>query len=238
VDLHNGHITGAEALIRWQHPTRGLIGPKHFIQIAEERGLIVALGHWVMEEACRQNMAWQAAGMQPLSIAINLSALHFKQRTLLGDVQKALQEHALPADCLELEFTESSFMQDADATIATMEQLKQAGVLLALDDFGTGYSSLSQLKGLPLDNLKLDQSFVRGLPDDGDDLAICSAVIAMGRALGLKVIAEGVETRAQLAQLRRLNCDIGQGFLFAHPMPAAEFLEFALAHAEAPASAF
>jgi diguanylate cyclase (GGDEF)-like protein len=238
VDMRNGHITGAEALIRWQHPTRGLVGPNQFIWIAEERGLIVALGDWVMQEACRQNMAWQEAGMQPLPIAINLSALHFKQSTLLGDVQKTLHDHALPASCLELEFTESSFMQEAESTIATMEQLKQVGVVLALDDFGTGYSSLSQLKGLPLDNLKLDQSFVRGLPLDRDDLAICTAVIAMGRALGLKVIAEGVETPEQLEVLRSLGCDVAQGYLFAHPMPASAFLELALKHMDHPTTVF
>jgi diguanylate cyclase (GGDEF)-like protein len=238
VDLHDGHITGAEALIRWQHPTRGLVAPNQFITLAEERGLIVAIGDWVLQEACRQNKAWQEAGMQALPIAINLSAVHFQQSTLLRGVWQTLQDHELPADCLELELTESSIMQDAAATIRTMHQLKEVGVCLALDDFGTGYSSLSQLKGLPLDNLKLDQSFVRGLPDDSDDLAICTAVIAMGRALGLKVIAEGVETQAQLAELRRLDCDVGQGYLFARPMPADQFFEFALAHADAPATAF
>jgi diguanylate cyclase (GGDEF)-like protein len=238
VDLHDGHITGAEALIRWQHPTRGLVAPSQFITLAEERGLIVAIGDWVLQEACRQNKAWQQAGMAALPIAINLSAVHFQQSTLLRDVWQTLQDQDLPADCLELELTESSIMQDAGATIRTMHQLKEVGVCLALDDFGTGYSSLSQLKGLPLDNLKLDQSFVRGLPDDSDDLAICTAVIAMGRALGLRVIAEGVETQAQLAELRRLECDVGQGYLFARPMPADQFFEFALAHADAPATAF
>jgi EAL domain-containing protein (putative c-di-GMP-specific phosphodiesterase class I) len=238
IDMFSGHLTGAEALIRWQHPTRGLVGPNQFIRIAEERGLIVALGEWVMHEACRQNMAWQQAGMDPMAIAINLSAVHFKQSTLLRDVRHTLQEHGLPAHCLELELTESSILQDAAATISTMDQLKQVGVVLALDDFGTGYSSLSQLKGLPLDNLKLDQSFVRGLPQDRDDLAICTAVIAMGRALGLKVIAEGVETTEQLAVLRALGCDVGQGYLFARPMPAGQFLAFALGHAGNPASAF
>jgi diguanylate cyclase (GGDEF)-like protein len=227
VDLVSGQLTGAEALIRWHHPTRGLVGPNQFIRIAEERGLIVALGEWVMHEACRQNTVWQQAGLGPLTIAINLSAVHFKQSTLLRDVRQILQAHALPAHCLELELTESCLMQDAAATISTMDQLKQVGVVLALDDFGTGYSSLSQLKGLPLDHLKLDQSFVRGLPQDGDDLAICTAVIAMGRALGLKVIAEGVETAEQLAVLRALGCDVGQGYLFAHPMPAGQFLDYA-----------
>jgi EAL domain-containing protein (putative c-di-GMP-specific phosphodiesterase class I) len=238
VDLKSGHITGAEALIRWQHPTRGLVGPYHFIQVAEERGLIVALGDWVMQEACRQNISWQQQGMKAIPIAINLSAVHFQKSNLLADVEHTLNAHALPAHCLELELTESSIMQDAAVTIATMDRLKNVGVVLALDDFGTGYSSLSQLKGLPLDNLKLDQSFVRGLPDDSDDLAICTAVIAMGRALGLKVIAEGVETTAQLAVLRTLGCDVGQGYLFARPMPAAQFFEFMQKHDDSEVTAF
>jgi EAL domain-containing protein (putative c-di-GMP-specific phosphodiesterase class I) len=232
IDLETGHITGAEALVRWEHPTRGLVGPGEFILVAEERGLIIALGEWVMHEACAQNKAWQQAGMAPLPIAINLSAVHFQQPTLLRDVQQTLYDHALPARCLELELTESSILQDTSTTIATMERLKAVGVMLALDDFGTGYSSLSQLKGLPLDNLKLDQSFVRGLPNDSDDLAICTAVIAMGRALGLKVIAEGVESTEQLAVLRALGCDVGQGYLFARPLPAEQFLDFVQQHGD------
>jgi len=238
IDLFTGQITGAEALIRWQHPTRGLVAPGDFILIAEERGLIVPIGDWVMREACRQNAQWQQAGMDVLPIAINLSAMHFQRSTLLRDVQQALQDYGLPADCLELELTESTLTQDGKATIATMEQLKRLGVYLALDDFGTGYSSLSQLKGLPLDNLKLDQSFVRGLPSDKDDMAICTAVIAMGRALGLKVIAEGVETNEQLGILRALGCDVAQGFLFAKPLTADQFLAFVERHGGAQVTAF
>ena len=226
MDLASMRIIGAEALIRWQHPVRGLVAPAQFIPVAEERGLIVPLGEWVMREACRQNREWQQAGMAPIPVAINLSALHFNQKSLLQDVVRVLHDADLPPACLELELTESSLLRDAATTIQTMNQLKEAGVMLALDDFGTGYSSLSQLKSLPLDNLKLDQSFVRGLPDDGDDLAICSAVIAMGKALGLKVIAEGVETPEQLAVLRSLGCDHVQGYLLARPMPAAQFLAF------------
>jgi len=202
-----------------------LVGPNQFILIAEERGLIVAIGNWVIREACRQNAAWQQERMEPLPIAINLSAVHFQQSSLLPDVQHNLSDHALHADCLELEFTESSIMQDAKATISTMNQLKQVGVYLSLDDFGTGYSSLSQLKGLPLDNLKLDQSFVRGLPNDADDLAICTAVIAMGKALGLKVIAEGVETAEQADFLAERGCNMLQGYYFYLPMPEEKFLE-------------
>ena len=238
VNLKTGCVTGAEALIRWPHPTRGLVKPDDFILVAEEHGLIVALGSWVMQEVCRQNMAWQRQGMAPIPIAINLSANHFQKSTLMGDVQKNLALHALPPHCLELELTESSILQDAAATIETMHQLREIGVLLALDDFGTGYSSLSQLKGLPLNNIKLDQTFVRGLPDDAGDLAICTAVIAIGRALGLKVIAEGVETPAQLAVLRALGCDVGQGYLFARPLPAAQFFAFMQAHDGGEVAAF
>jgi EAL domain-containing protein (putative c-di-GMP-specific phosphodiesterase class I) len=193
--------------------------------------LIVALGEWVLHEACRQMRAWHQAGMPVMPIAINLSAQHFNQKSLLQDVVHTLEAYDLPAHGLELELTETSVLQDALASIATMERLKSAGVLLALDDFGTGYSSLSQLKGLPLDSLKVDQSFVRGLPGDRDDLAICTAVIAMGHALGMKVIAEGVETPEQLAVLRGLACDQAQGYLFAKPMPADALFQFVLAHA-------
>jgi EAL domain-containing protein (putative c-di-GMP-specific phosphodiesterase class I) len=226
VNLESGCVCGAEALIRWQHPSRGLIEPDKFILVAEERGLIVPLGDWVMREVCRQNAVWQQQGMAAMPIAINLSAEHFQQGTLLDDVQKILSMHALEPHCLELELTESSIMQDAAATRKAMQQLREMGVVLALDDFGTGYSSLSQLKGLPLDNIKLDQTFVRGLPDDCGDLAICRAVIAIGRALGLKVIAEGVETAEQLVVLRTLGCDAGQGYLFASAMPAAQFFDY------------
>jgi diguanylate cyclase (GGDEF)-like protein len=229
IELASGKVIGAEALIRWQHPLHGLLSPAHFIPVAEERGLIVTIGEWVLHEACRQIREWQQAGMVHIPIAINLSAKHFNQKSMLNDVVQSLSNYGISANCLELELTETSVMQDAVATIATMERLKGVGVLLALDDFGTGYSSLSQLKGLPLDSLKVDQSFVRGLPDDRDDLAICTAVIAMGQALGMNVIAEGVETPEQLAVLRSLGCDQVQGYLFAKPMPADELFKFVMA---------
>ena len=230
IDLASGKVIGVEALIRWQHPQRGLLSPAHFIPVAEERSLILAIGEWVLREACRQSREWQQAGMALIPIAINLAAKHFSQNSLIHEVSQTLAEYGLPANSLELELTETS-MQDAASTIATMERLKEIGVLLALDDFGTGYSSLSQLKGLPLDSLKVDQSFVRGLPDDKDDLAICTAVIAMGQALGLNVIAEGVETHEQLAVLHSLGCDQVQGYLFAKPMPAGELFKFVMAQA-------
>ncbi len=229
IELASGKVIGAEALIRWQHPQRGLLSPAHFIPVAEERSLIVPIGEWVLRESCRQIGEWRYAGMAHIPIAINLSAKHFNQKSLVTNVVQCLTDYGIPANCIELELTETSVMHDAAATIATMEKLKDVGVLLALDDFGTGYSSLSQLKGLPLDSLKLDQSFVRGLPDDKDDLAICTAVIAMGQALGMNVIAEGVETPEQLAVLQSLGCDQVQGYFFAKPMPADALFKFVMA---------
>ncbi len=227
IDLASGRLTGAEALIRWQHPERGLLSPAHFIPLAEERQLIVAIGDWVLHEACRQSRAWLQAGLAPLPVAINLSAQHFAQPTLFAQVEHQLAQYRLPHTCLELELTETSLTQDPDSAITTMKRLRGIDIALALDDFGTGYSSLSQLKGLPLNTLKVDQSFVRGLPDDHDNLAICTAVIAMGHALNLKVIAEGVETEAQLQVLRQLGCDQVQGYHLARPMPADAFFRFA-----------
>ncbi|WP_341675528.1 EAL domain-containing protein [Niveibacterium sp. SC-1] len=226
MNLASGQIIGAEALIRWQHPERGLLPPGQFIGVAEERGLIIPLGEWVLHEACRQMHAWRQAGLPAIPIAINLAAPHFAHQHLLEKVTDNLQRYQLEPGCLELELTESSVMHDAASTVATMHALKEAGLLLALDDFGTGYSSLSQLKAMPFDYLKLDQSFVRGLPDNSDDLAICSTIIAMGQTLGLKVIAEGVETPAQLQILRELACDNVQGFLLSRPLPAASFPVF------------
>ena len=226
VDLRTGQITGAEALIRWLHPGRGMVSPAQFIPVAEERGLIVPIGEWVLQEACRQDKEWQDTGLRSIVVAVNLSALQFQQKNLSQVVGHALQGCGLAPECLELELTESSVMRDADATIATMNMLKGVGLKLSLDDFGTGYSSLSQLKRLPLDKLKIDQSFVRGLPHDSDDLAISTAIIGMGHALGLKVIAEGVETRAQQEVLQSLGCDEIQGYLVAKPLPASQFVEF------------
>jgi EAL domain-containing protein (putative c-di-GMP-specific phosphodiesterase class I) len=226
VDINTGQITGVEALIRWQHPERGLVSPAQFISIAEERGLIVPIGEWVLREACRQNKAWQDAGLPSITIAVNLSALQFQQTNLSQMVTRILQESSLAPECLELELTESMIMRDAEKTIATMHALKEVGVKLSLDDFGTGYSSLSQLKRLPLDKLKIDQSFVSGLPHDPDDSAISTAIISMGKALKLKVIAEGVETAGQLAALRSTSCDETQGYLVARPLAPADFFRF------------
>ena len=226
IDIHTGRITGAEALIRWQHPVRGLLFPAHFISIAEERGLIDRIGEWVLQESCRQNKAWQAAGLPSIAIAVNLSALHFQQNNFSQEVARILQDCGTAPCYLELELTESAVMRDADKTIAAMHELKAIGVQLSLDDFGTGYSSLSQLKRFPFDKLKIDRSFVQGLPDDADDLALTTAIVAMGKALKLTVIAEGVETQVQRDVLQTLGCDEIQGYWVAKPLPVEAFARF------------
>ncbi|HYH42827.1 MAG TPA: bifunctional diguanylate cyclase/phosphodiesterase [Burkholderiales bacterium] len=229
LDLRTGKLVGMEALIRWQHPERGLISPAQFIPIAEERDLIVPIGNWVLREACRQNRAWQDCGLDPMTVAVNLSAVQLQQRDLRDNVSRVLSECGLAAEHLELELTESAVVRDTARSIETMRQLQEIGVSISLDDFGTGYSSLSQLKALPLDKLKIDQSFVRGLPDDPCDLAISSAIVGMGKAMGLTVIAEGVETAAQMEALRSIGCGGIQGYHLARPLPAVEFLAFARA---------
>jgi len=226
LDVRTGRIVGAEALIRWRHPEKGMVSPAQFIPIAEERGLIVPIGDWVLREACRQNKEWQRAGLPAFVVAVNLSALQFEHKDLSRKVADILQDCGLASEHLELELTESAVMRDAEATISTMRALKDIGIKLSLDDFGTGYSSLSQLKRLPLDKLKIDQSFVRGLPHDPDDLAISTAIIGMGQALGHKVIAEGVETKEQQEFLQSRGCDEIQGYILARPSPASEFSRY------------
>ncbi len=228
LDVRTGKIVGAEALIRWRHPEKGMVPPAQFIPIAEERGLIVPIGDWVLREACRQNKEWQRQGLPAFAVAVNLSALQFEHKDLSRKVAGVLQDCGLAPEYLELELTESAVMRDAETTIFTMRMLKDIGIRLSLDDFGTGYSSLSQLKRFPLDKLKIDQSFVRGLPHDPDDLAIATAIIGMGHALGQKVIAEGVETEEQRDFLQSHGCDEIQGYLLAEPSPALEFAQYAI----------
>ena len=222
VDLRSGKIFATESLVRWQHPVLGLISPGVFIPIAEESGLIGAIGRWVLREACRQNKAWQEDGFEPLVVCVNVSALQFKEGTLLQDVSEALRDTGLRAEHLELELTESVIMQDLQQAIATMQALAQIDIKLSIDDFGTGYSSLSALKRFPVTRLKIDRSFVDGLPDDSNDRAITSAVISMAHNLNLKVIAEGVETERQLGFLRDNGCDEVQGFLISKPVAPLE----------------
>ncbi len=223
VDMRSGEITGMEALVRWQHPEQGLVPPGMFIPAAEVSGLIVPLGTWVLHTACAQNKAWQMAGFKPVCVAVNLSARQFAQQDLVELVTRTLQETGLDANYLELELTESMIMHDAEATIATLKQLKAIGVKFSIDDFGTGYSSLSYLKRFPIDFLKIDQSFVRDITTDPDDAAITRTIISMAHDLGHKVIAEGVETAEQKSFLQLHHCDEMQGYFFSKPVPAAQF---------------
>ncbi|MBS0546080.1 MAG: EAL domain-containing protein [Proteobacteria bacterium] len=220
MDVATGRITGVEALLRWRHPVDGLIPPGRFIPIAEQSGHIVAIGDWVIFEACRQTQAWVARTGAQVVTAVNLSALQFKRGNVLDTVTAALRESALPPHCLELELTESVLLQDIELTMRTLRALKSLGVKLSIDDFGTGYSSLAYLKQLSVDKLKIDQSFVRDMLTDADGASIVKAIIQLGHTLQLKVIAEGVETEAQLAFLGGSGCDQVQGYLFSRPVPA------------------
>jgi diguanylate cyclase (GGDEF)-like protein/PAS domain S-box-containing protein len=223
INLETGAITGVEALIRWRHPERGLIPPAMFVPIAEDCGLIVPIGRWVLREACRQTQSWIDAGLPPMPVAVNISAVEFQSKDFLEGVRVILKETRLNPRYLELELTESVLMQDAEATASALIALKAIGVRLAIDDFGTGYSSLSYLRQFPIDTLKIDQSFVREITAGSLDDTIVSAVISMGKTLKQRVVAEGVETGEQLAFLQRLHCGEGQGFHFSRPVSAEEF---------------
>lgn len=218
-DLRDGRQVGMEALVRWQHPQRGLVPPGEFIPIAEDNGMIGAIDTWVLQQACRQMMRWNAEGRALSFVAVNVSSRLFSRGELDMKVAQVLAETGLPPEQLELEVTESAIMEDPDAAQKLLISLRALGVRLAIDDFGTGYSSLARLKRLPVDKLKLDQSFVRGLPDDAEDAAIARAVIALGKSLGLKVLAEGIEQPAQADFLRELGCNYGQGYHFGRPQP-------------------
>ena len=229
--------TGCEALIRWRHPELGMVSPAQFIPIAEETNLIVPLGAWVFREACRQLKTWQSAGLDDLSIAVNLSPVQFRQRDLPDILASIIKEFSIPAHLLEIELTESVLMENIDSTVDVLQRLKAIGLNIAIDDFGTGYSSLSYLKRLPIDALKIDQSFVGDLGSDSDNAAIVTAVIAMAKGLRLKVTAEGVENDTQLRFLANRECDELQGYYFSRPVPAAEFVEWLLGYAKAPIKA-
>jgi EAL domain-containing protein (putative c-di-GMP-specific phosphodiesterase class I) len=226
IDLASGAMNGAEALVRWLDPELGIICPEQFVPVAEECGLIVPIGRWVLREACRQTRCWLDAGLHVVPVAVNISAVEFRQKGFLQGVATILEETGLEPRYLELELTESILMQDAECSTSVLEGLKAMGVQLAIDDFGTGFSSLSYLKRFPIDTLKIDRSFVRDIATDADDATIVSAVIGMGRNLNQRVIAEGVETREQLAFLRTRQCHEGQGFLFSHPLSAEDFAGF------------
>ena len=225
VDLFSGSIVGCEALIRWKHPQRGLVSPAEFIPLAEETGLIVPIGRWALQEACRQSMAWQAAGLPPLSVAVNLSARQFRTGDLLQTVREALETSGLQPSLLDLELTESMIMDDPRSAEAAMRSLKQLGVSLSLDDFGTGYSSLNYLRRFPVDSLKIDRSFIQDVVADPSGASVVTSVIAIAHNLGISAIAEGVETAAQLEFLAASGCDLLQGYLFSRPVPADDFAE-------------
>jgi diguanylate cyclase (GGDEF)-like protein len=222
--LDTGRITEVEALIRWQHEKRGLLQPESFIGLIEETGLIVPIGQWVLNEACRQARAWQLEfpSTPPLVMSVNLSAKQLQHPTLVQEIRQALSESGLDASCLKLEITESVVMQDAAATLAKLKELRELGIRFAIDDFGTGYSSLGYLKSFPVDTLKIDQSFVQGLSNQGNDNAIVRAVVTVAKTLNMDVTAEGVETDHQRLELKALGCDRAQGFLFAAPAEAGD----------------
>ena len=226
VDLSSGAITGMEALIRWQHPEEGLLYPADFIDIAEETGLIIPIGTWVLRAACSQNKQWQEAGLPSIKVAVNLSARQFAQQNLSETIAKILADSGLSPKQLELELTESLIMNDVDQAIGVLRNIKALGVGISVDDFGTGYSSLSYLKRLPIDVLKIDRTFVSDIgAGDGDDAAIVTSIITLAHALKLRVIAEGVETEQQLNYLRGSGCDEMQGYFFSRPVPAEAFAQ-------------
>ncbi len=222
--LRSGRLLGMEALLRWNHPEKGMIRPDQFISVAEETGLIIPIGKWIARQACRMSRQLTAAGMGNLQVAINLSPKQFSDPDLVASIATILKEEQLPANLLELELTEGLLLEATEDTRLQLDQLKSFGLTLAMDDFGTGYSSLSYLKKFPIDIIKIDRSFIHEIPDNQDDMEITSAVIAMAHNLKLKVVAEGIETAEQLAFLRRHRCDVGQGFLFDRPIPGAELL--------------
>ena len=220
VSMEDGHVSGFEALVRWQHPERGLVGPGEFVELAEETGLIVPIGAWVLEQACRQLVQWRAVGAD-ISVSVNLAARQLAEPGLVDTVAEILDRTGVQHDKVWLELTESVLMDDAEATIEMLGALRELGVRLAVDDFGTGYSSMAYLKRFPVDCLKIDRTFVSGLGEDAEDTAICSAVVSLAHALDLGVVAEGIETKQQARALRELGCERGQGFLFGRPQPAS-----------------
>jgi len=216
----------AEALLRWQHPEEGMLLPQRYIEVAEETGLIGAIGDWVLNETCRQGKRWLDAGLPPIRLAVNLSPQQFHHKDIATSVMQAIQESGFPAGFLELELTESILIKREQDAVSKMNVLRNMGIRLAIDDFGTGYSSLSYLKRFPVDVLKIDKSFVEDIPNVRDDMEIASTVIAIGHTLGFKVLAEGVENESQLEFLKTQGCDLYQGYLKSRPVPAEEFEKF------------
>jgi len=222
IDQNTEQIISMEALVRWQHPSMGMIYPAKFIPIAEETGLIIPLGEWVLTTACTQTRIWHDAGFSTLRIMVNLSARQFKQQNLVNTIRQVLQKTGLDPHYLELELTEGIIMQNNMAILKTLHELKALGILLSIDDFGTEYSSLSYLKRFPIDTLKIDRSFVQDITTNPDDAAIVTAIIAIAESLKLKIVAEGVENKEQAAFLRKLHCNNIQGYVYSHPLPAVD----------------
>lgn len=226
LSLSSGQVVGGEALIRWQHPTRGLVAPMEFIPIAEECGLMVPMGEWVLRQACRQIRTWIDAGLTPPQIAVNVSERQFSWGHLPALVDVLLRETGIPPHLLQLEITESVLPEDLDGALKQMRWIADCGVALALDDFGTGYSSLSYLRDLPLDALKIDRHFVTDMTRDASTRHIVQAIVAMAKAMGLKIVAEGVETQTQVEMLRAMGVDEGQGYFYARPLPVDDFARY------------
>jgi EAL domain-containing protein (putative c-di-GMP-specific phosphodiesterase class I) len=223
IDLETRKIVGAEALIRWLHPKKGMIPPDKFIPIAEETGLIHQINKWVIGTACKQNNEWAKAGIGHVRIAINLSGYQLAGQNIVSFLQESLKENNLDPQYLEVEITESVLMQDSDDTISTLQQIKDMQIVIALDDFGTGYSSLSYLTSFHVDTLKIDRSFIMGCPHQKNNIVVIKAIIAMGRSMGMKIVAEGIETDEQLEMLREFGVHEGQGYLFKPPVPQEKF---------------
>lgn len=231
----HGNVIGAEALLRWQHPQRGLIMPGAFIEVAEQTGMILPIGQWVTQKACEQLRAWsELPGFAHLRLAVNISQLQFRQKDFVAQILRAIDQFKINASCLELELTESMLVQNVPDIVEKMTAIRQRGVTFSLDDFGTGYSALAHLKNLPLNQLKIDQSFVREVLNNANDASIVRMVISLGHDLGLSVIAEGVETQEQYAFLSANACEHFQGFLFSRALPIADFNAYVLATQHRP----
>ena len=223
IAVDTGKMVGSEALIRWNHPDRGLLSPYHFIEIAEETGLIVPIGKWVLEEACRQHKAWTESGIEPMRISVNISAIQFYQAEFSEVVRSIVIDSGMQPSLLELELTESLCMHNVDSVLNTLHSLHEFGLKLAIDDFGTGYSNLSYLRRFPIDRLKIDQSFIRNIESEPVNIDIVKAIVALGRSMSMELVAEGVETAKELALVNAIGCKFVQGYLFSHPLPASAF---------------
>ena len=230
IDSETGNVDSVEALIRWQHSEKGVVSPLEFIPLAEEIGLIVPIGEWVLREACRDAMTWPITDNKPLRVAVNLSSRQFQARNIPDLVKSALLETGLPAERLTLEITESLLIADNDTTRNQLLEIRSLGVLLSIDDFGTGYSSLSYLKKFPVTTLKIDRSFIMNLPTASEDVALVNAILSMAESLGLNVIAEGVETEAQEAFMKSTNCQYIQGYLYSKPLANTDFIDYLKKH--------